>query len=98
MASAYFADEDMGKPSDLDDFPHTESIHLVDRARHLRGIDNGLKKGAVQQLIVDAQILMAEALLQSLPSSSPRDCPLRAYESILPLTSAPGEPQPHGNL
>lgn len=61
---AYFADEDMGKPSGPDDFLHTESFLLVDRARHLRGIYNGLDKGSVQQLIVDARTLIAEPALQ----------------------------------
>ena len=57
---AYFVEEDLGLQKSDDEFIHTENIILVDRARHLRGIYNGLNKASVSQLIKDVSTLRAE--------------------------------------
>ena len=57
---AYFADEDLGDPSKLETFLHTENLLLIDRNRHIRGIYNGRSKSSVKNLIADIEILKAE--------------------------------------
>ncbi len=53
----YFVEEDLGLKKDPDDFIHTENFVLIDGARRIRGIYNGLNKTAVDQLITDIKTL-----------------------------------------
>lgn len=54
---AYFADEDLGSPTEDSDFLHTENLLLIDGDRHIRGIYNGLSSSSVQHLIADIEAL-----------------------------------------
>lgn len=58
--SVYYIEEDMGREKSPEDFLHTENIVLLDRAGHLRGVYNGLRRPSVDQLIEDIQTLLAE--------------------------------------
>lgn len=60
--NAYFVEEDLGIPKDINDFLHTENFVLVDGNGHIRGIYNGLNKTAVAQLIADIRTLKSENL------------------------------------
>jgi protein SCO1/2 len=57
---AYFIEEDLGLEKDLDEFLHTENFVLIDKNRRIRGIYNGLNKGAVHQLIADIKTLQQQ--------------------------------------
>ncbi|MEK6155600.1 SCO family protein [Flavobacteriaceae bacterium 3-367] len=57
---AYFVEEDLGVPKDVNDFLHTENFVLIDTERHIRGIYNGLNKTAIAQLIADIKTLKSE--------------------------------------
>ena len=56
----YFVEEDLGLQKDDDEFLHTENFVLIDKKRRIRGIYNGLRKGAVKQLIADIKTLKLE--------------------------------------
>ncbi|CAB9494315.1 SCO family protein [Alteromonas macleodii] len=57
---AYFASEDLGNVQKNKDFLHTESLLLIDKNKHIRGIYNGLNAASVQYLIKDIQTLQNE--------------------------------------
>ncbi len=56
----YFVEEDLGLEKNLNEFLHTENFVLIDKRRHIRGIYNGLKQTAINQLIADIQTLKME--------------------------------------
>jgi protein SCO1/2 len=58
--SAYFASDDLGNLQNTEDFLHTESLLLIDKNRHIRGIYNGLNSASVDYLISDIEALKAE--------------------------------------
>lgn len=53
----YFVEEDLGYDRTQSEFLHTENFILVDQNRHIRGIYNGLNQTAVDQLILDIDLL-----------------------------------------
>lgn len=55
--NAYFAYEDLGEVQDKNDLIHTESVLLIDKNRHIRGIYNGLSGSAMNNLISDIELL-----------------------------------------
>jgi protein SCO1/2 len=55
----YFANEDLGKYKDNEDFLHTENLILVDKQGHIRGIYNGLNKTSVGHLLNDINTLLS---------------------------------------
>ncbi|WP_111683927.1 SCO family protein [Winogradskyella tangerina] len=57
---AYFVENDLDEPKDLDDFLHTENFILIDKDKHIRGIYNGLNRASMMQLIEDIKTLKAE--------------------------------------
>ncbi|MFZ8200292.1 SCO family protein [Alteromonas portus] len=57
---AYFASEDLGNVQKNKDFLHTESLLLIDKNKHIRGIYNGLNAASVSYLIKDIQTLLQE--------------------------------------
>lgn len=57
--TAYFASEDLGNAQKANDFLHTESLLLIDKNKHIRGIYNGLNSGSVDYLIKDIKVLKA---------------------------------------
>jgi protein SCO1/2 len=57
---SYFADEDLGRPRDDNDFLHTESFFLIDRQRRIRGVYNGVLPAEIARLIEDISILKKE--------------------------------------
>ena len=56
----YFVEEDLGLQKDATDFIHTENFVLVDQSGHIRGIYNGLKLTAIEELIHDIKQLKSE--------------------------------------
>jgi protein SCO1/2 len=56
----YFANEDLGKFVEEQDFLHTENLVLVDSNRHIRGIYNGLNNTSVNHLLNDIETLQQE--------------------------------------
>lgn len=58
--NAYFASEDLGNIQNTNDFLHTESILLIDKNRHIRGIYNGLNSASMAYLIADIESLKDE--------------------------------------
>lgn len=56
----YFVDEDLGGARNEDDFLHTENFVLIDPARRIRGIYNGLDPDSIRSLIADIRVLQAE--------------------------------------
>ncbi|MEO9943857.1 MAG: SCO family protein [Paraglaciecola sp.] len=58
--SAYFASEDLGNIQNTNDFLHTESILLIDKNRHIRGIYNGLNSASMDYLISDINTLLSQ--------------------------------------
>ena len=60
----YFANEDLGKFVNDEDFLHTENLVLVDTHRHIRGVYNGLNKVSVSHLISDIKTLEQEQFPQ----------------------------------
>lgn len=59
---AYFASEDLGNVQKNQDFLHTESLLLIDKNKHIRGIYNGLNAASVNYLIQDINVLKQAAL------------------------------------
>lgn len=59
---AYFASEDLGNVQKNTDFLHTESLLLIDRNRHIRGIYNGLNSASVDYLIEDIKTLKRQSM------------------------------------
>jgi protein SCO1/2 len=57
---AYFVENDLGIPKNIEDFLHTENFLLIDKKKHIRGIYNGLKRASMAQLIVDIKTLKLE--------------------------------------
>ena len=55
--TAYFASDDLGNIQKTSDFLHTESLLLIDKNRHVRGIYNGLNSASVAYLISDIETL-----------------------------------------
>tara|TARA_R110000751_G_scaffold307898_2_gene434382 strand:+ start:166478 stop:167128 length:651 start_codon:yes stop_codon:yes gene_type:complete len=62
--TAYFASDDLGNIQNTNDFLHTESILLIDKNRHIRGIYNGLNSASMAYLIADIENLKTEFLSQ----------------------------------
>lgn len=62
--TAYFASDDLGNIQNTNDFLHTESILLIDKNRHIRGIYNGLNSASMAYLIEDIENLKTEFLSQ----------------------------------
>jgi protein SCO1/2 len=58
--TSYFASDDLGNIQNTDDFLHTESILLIDKNRHIRGIYNGLNSASMAYLIADIETLKIE--------------------------------------
>lgn len=56
----YYVEESQGLEKDIDDFLHTENFILIDKDKHIRGIYNGLRKNAINQLIADIETLKRE--------------------------------------
>lgn len=56
----YFVDEDLGGTRNEDDFLHTENFILIDGARRIRGIYNGLDPDSIRSLIADVKVLALE--------------------------------------
>ncbi|MEL7296575.1 MAG: SCO family protein [Pseudomonadota bacterium] len=59
---AYFANEDLGKPQADDNFLHSENVLLIDRRGHIRGVYNGLSETAIEHLVADIAVLLAESM------------------------------------
>jgi protein SCO1/2 len=57
---AYFADEDMGRQKNENDFLHTENFLLIDAHRRIRGVYKGTSVADVNNLIADIKTLQAE--------------------------------------
>lgn len=57
---AYFVENDLGVPKNIDDFLHTENFLLIDKQKHIRGIYNGLNRASMAQLITDVKALEKE--------------------------------------
>ena len=55
---SYFAEEEIGVETELNDFLHTEYFILVDHKKRIRGIFNGSLKLDAIQLISDIKILL----------------------------------------
>ncbi|MFT2089534.1 SCO family protein [Paraglaciecola sp. 2405UD69-4] len=55
--SAYFASEDLGNIQNTNDFLHTETLLLIDKNRHIRGIYNGLNSASIDYLLTDIATL-----------------------------------------
>lgn len=58
--TAYFVENDLGIPKDINDFLHTENFLLIDKKNHIRGIYNGLNRASIAQLITDVKALKKE--------------------------------------
>jgi protein SCO1/2 len=58
---AYFANEDLGKFVEEQDFLYTENVVLVDQNQHIRGIYNGLNNTSVNHLLNDIETLQQES-------------------------------------
>lgn len=59
--TSYFASDDLGNIQNTNDFLHTESILLIDKNRHIRGIYNGLNSASMAYLITDIETLKMES-------------------------------------
>jgi protein SCO1/2 len=57
---AYFADEDMGREKNENDFLHTENFLLIDSHRRIRGVYKGTSVADVNNLIADIKTLQTE--------------------------------------
>jgi protein SCO1/2 len=57
---AYFADEDMGRQKNENDFLHTENFLLIDSHRRIRGVYKGTSVADVNNLIADIKTLQGE--------------------------------------
>lgn len=57
---AYFVENDLGEPKNINDFLHTENFLLIDKQKHIRGIYNGLNRASIAQLIIDIKALKME--------------------------------------
>lgn len=57
---SYFADEDMGKQKNENDFLHTENFLLIDSHRRIRGVYKGTSVADVNNLIADIKTLQEE--------------------------------------
>ena len=57
----YFANEDLGKFVEEQNFLHTENLVLVDQNQHIRGIYNGLNNTSVNHLLNDITSLQEES-------------------------------------
>ena len=55
---SYFAEEEIGVKTELNDFLHTDYLILVDHKKRIRGIFNGSLKLDAIQLISDIKILL----------------------------------------
>jgi protein SCO1/2 len=58
---SYFADEDLGRPRDENEFLHTENFFLIDQQRRIRGVYNGVMPAEIERLIEDISALKKEA-------------------------------------
>lgn len=63
----YFVDEDLGATRDDNDFLHTENFILIDGARRIRGIYNGLDPDSIRALIADIEVLKREPAADPTP-------------------------------
>lgn len=57
---AYFADEDLGRQKNENDFLHTENFLLIDSHRRIRGVYKGTSVADVNNLITDIKTLQSE--------------------------------------
>jgi len=60
---SYFADEDLGRRRDENEFLHTENFFLIDRHQHIRGVYNGVMPAEIMRLIEDVLALKKEAAI-----------------------------------
>ena len=60
---SYFADEDLGRPRDEDEFLHAENFFLIDRQQRLRGVYNGVMPAEIARLIEDILALKKDAAI-----------------------------------
>jgi protein SCO1/2 len=58
---SYFADEDLGRPRDENEFLHTENFFLIDRQQRIRGVYNGVMPTEITRLIEDILTLKIES-------------------------------------
>ena len=54
---SYFADEDLGRQRDENEFLHTENFFLIDRRQRLRGVYNGVMPAEITRLLDDIPAL-----------------------------------------
>ncbi|MEN7342971.1 MAG: SCO family protein [Pseudomonadota bacterium] len=72
---SYFASEDFGEASSLDEFLHTENLLLIDQHRRIRGVYNGLSDASVSYLLKDiAELLDTEATPMTTSTSAAQPC------------------------
>lgn len=57
---SYFADEDLGRQRDENEFLHTENFFLIDRQRRIRGVYNGVMPAEITRLLDDIRTLKKE--------------------------------------
>lgn len=60
---SYFADEDLGRPRDENEFLHTERFFLTDRQQRIRGVYNGVMPTEITRLIEDILALKKETAI-----------------------------------
>jgi protein SCO1/2 len=60
---SYFADEDLGRPRDENEFLHTENFFLIDQQRRIRGVYNGVMPAEIERLIEAISALKKEAAI-----------------------------------
>jgi protein SCO1/2 len=57
---SYFADEDLGRQRDENEFLHTENFFLIDPQQHIRGVYNGVMPAEITRLLEDIRTLKKE--------------------------------------
>jgi protein SCO1/2 len=60
---SYFADEDLGRQRDENEFLHTEKFFLVDQRGRLRGLYNGVMPTEIDRLVEDIKTLQKETAI-----------------------------------
>jgi len=60
---SYFADEDLGRPRNENEFLHNENFFLIDRRQRLRGVYNGVMPTEITRLIEDILTLKKESTI-----------------------------------
>jgi protein SCO1/2 len=69
---SYFADEDLGRQRDENEFLHTEKFFLVDQDGRLRGVYNGVLPAEIDRLIEDITLLKEQSLQEKQKFSTQR--------------------------